>query len=136
MPSMNQTKFMEQYVYALSSDFKAADGTPATWTPNMPSHWGSESKSIKLNTKVSIIALSGDDSLLAIGVKNAIHIYHVGSLELRQVLEGHPELVDNLLFVPKSSTGHTLVSYSQNPRADGNIIWWELNDEGKDTHAP
>lgn len=131
---MNQPKFLKQYVYALASDFKAENGTPAKWAPNMPSHWGSESKCLKLNTKVSTFALSADDCLLAVGVENAIHIYDVNSLELRQVLEGHSEVVRKMEFAPKSRIGYSLVSSSENRGRDGTIIWWDLDDQGKDTH--
>jgi WD40 repeat protein len=136
MPSMNQPKFMKQYVYALSSDFKSADGTPASWAKNQPSHWGSESRSIKFDSAPSTHVLSGDDTLLAIGVDKEIHIYDVATLELRQVLRGHPHVVNGLVFAPKSRTGHSLVSQSQaiSGGQDGIVVLWELDDEGKDTN--
>ena len=130
---MIQAKFMEKYVYALSSDFKAEDGTPAAWAPNMPSHWGSESNILFLDTKskdYEVLALSGDDSLLAAAVRESIYIFSVADLELRAELVGHTEAIDGLEFVPKSRTGYTLVSSTNKV-----IIIWELNDEGEDLNA-
>lgn len=134
---MNQAKFMSQYVYALSSDFKAADGTPAKWAPNMPSYWGSESKHLKFDTTVSAFALSGDDSLLAIGVGKAIHIYGTKDWELRQALNVDYSEVSKLEFVLKTGTGYVLVSGGSNyERGTGPmIVMWELDDEGKDIKA-
>lgn len=128
---MNQAKFLKQYVYALASDFKSEDGIPASWAPNQPVHWGSESKAIKFDSAPSTLTLSGDDTLLAVGVGKAIHIYDIASLELLQELHGHAEDVDGLVFASKSRTGHTLLSRS---KGDSVIIRWELDDEGKDLH--
>jgi len=133
MPMMNQAKFMEQYVYGLSSDFKAEDGTPATWAPNMPSHWGSESDILLLDAKPNIynaIALSGDDSLLAAVVGKSIYVFSIADLDLREELLGHTEDIQKIEFAAKSRTGHTLVSSSSNV-----VIVWELNDEGEDLNS-
>ena len=130
---MDQTKFMEQYVYGLSSDFKAEDGTPATWAENMPSQWGAESNILLLDFKSDIynaFALSEDDCLLAVVVEKSIYVFSVADLELKQELVGHTEDIEEIVFAAKSRSGYSLVSSSSNV-----VIVWELNDEGEDIHA-
>jgi WD40 repeat protein len=136
MNTMNQEKFLAQYKHALSSDFVAADGTPAKLSPGMPLRWGSESKNIKFDSTVSTLALSNDDSLLAVGIGKLIHIYTLSNLDLQQTLEGHSHDVNNLEFAPKVRQGYKLMSGSEDYQGEDSVIVWDLTDDGKDVNPP
>lgn len=63
-------------MHTLEHDFQTNE-TPASWLPGHPKQWGSEVTRIQFSAPLQNIALSDDDSLLAVCVEADIHIYTV-----------------------------------------------------------
>ncbi|KAJ5203549.1 hypothetical protein N7449_005628 [Penicillium cf. viridicatum] len=74
MGSMNQRKFLEQYVYALEHDFTSSSAESAVWAPNHPKYW--------------------------VGVDEDIHVFHVATQERLQVLRRHTGVIGTVQFAP------------------------------------
>jgi WD40 repeat protein len=141
---MNQKKFLEQYTYAIQDDFISPTGEPASWAPGYPKHWGQERAKILLDGKPSSLALSSDEKLIAVGIKEDIHVFDVATQERLEVLRGHTEKVCEIRFSPglvknnnsndyddknQNDTRYMLVSGSDFPK--GLVIIWELDEHGQ-----
>ncbi|QRD94273.1 WD40-repeat-containing domain protein [Aspergillus flavus] len=132
MGYMNQPKFMELYAYALESDFQIPDGESAAWAPGHPFHWGQELDKIILGGVGSSLSLSPDDQFLAVGVGQNIHVYSTFTREYVETLTGHLDEVSRVFFASRMiGCGlYTLVS-----SAEGSIVIWELDRDGKNVSA-
>ena len=129
MGFMNQKKFLEQYTYAVGSDFTSFSGEPAAWAPDHPKYWGEERAKIRLNGEgARTPALSPDDRLVAVGVEEDIHVFRVDTQERIEVLRGHTGLVGEVRFAPSSR--YILVSQSDDGK-DQLVILWDLDEHGK-----
>jgi WD40 repeat protein len=135
---MNERKFLEQYVYALERDFTSASGESAVWAPNHPKYWGQEMATISLNKNASTPTFSHDDKLLAVGIDEDIHVFHVATQERLQVLRRHTGVIGTVEFAPctidnlqrQSDTRYMLVSEGDVEQTHM-VILWELDDHGK-----
>ncbi|KAJ5084121.1 hypothetical protein NUU61_008700 [Penicillium alfredii] len=134
MRSMNQKKFLEQYVYALENDFTSPNGEPAAWAPDHPKYWGQERAKIGLDGNRITPALSPDNRFLAVGAEQEIHVIDVTTQERLEVLRGHSGELEKVQFAPElvdhgdnqNGTRYLLVS-----ECDAEIvILWELNERG------
>lgn len=135
---MNERKFLQQYTYALEYDFTSPSGEPAAWAPGHPKYWGQERAKIRLDGKASTPAFSPDNKLVAVGVDEDIHVFHVTTQERLEVLRGHTGLVGTVQFATglvhnpenQNDTGYLLVSESD---AENNqmVILWVLDEHGK-----
>lgn len=135
---MNQRKFIQQYTYALDHDFTSPSGESAAWVPGHPKYWNQERAKIRLDGTASTPALSPDDKLVAVGVEEDIHVFHVATQERLEVLRGNTGAVEKVQFATglvhnfenQIDTGYWLVSESD---AENNrmVILWELDKHGK-----
>ncbi|CAG8125566.1 unnamed protein product [Penicillium salamii] len=138
MGSMNQKKFLEQFVYALEHDFTSPSGEPATWAPDHPKHWGQEMAKIALEESTRTPAFSHDNKLLAVGIDGDVHIFHVATQERLQVLRKHTDVIEKVEFAPcavdhlqrQSETRYILLSEGLIGEKHM-IILWELDVHGK-----
>ena len=97
---MNQRKFLEKYVYALGYDFTSSSGESAVWAPNHPKYWGQEMAKIQLHGKASTPTFSPDDKLVAVGVEEDIHVFHMATQERLKVLRRHTGVIETVQFAP------------------------------------
>lgn len=138
---MNQRKFLQQYTYTLEHDFTSPSGEPAAWAPGHPKRWGQEKAKISLDGRTSAPALTHDDILVAVGVEQEIHIFHVATQERLEVLRGHTGVVTTVEFAvglvnnpeSKCESRYILASESEeNKEGDARmVILWELDKHGK-----
>ncbi|KAE9396750.1 hypothetical protein BT96DRAFT_96218 [Gymnopus androsaceus JB14] len=79
-------EFLSNHVLSVEHNFQT-DGKPASWLPQHPKQWGSEITRIELPgpTKPTYIDLSDDDSRLAIGIGNNIHVYTMSNVLVQMV---------------------------------------------------
>ncbi|GKZ26292.1 hypothetical protein AbraIFM66951_002568 [Aspergillus brasiliensis] len=145
MKCMNQSTFLQNYVYALEHDFCSPTGEPATWAPGYPKYWGQETAKIQLEGKASALALSPDSKIIAVGIDNEIHLFDTDTQERVEVLRGHTGVVERMEFAPGmintvgEDTRYTLVSTGEEleesdhheGRDFGVIILWELDERGR-----
>lgn len=129
MPSYSSEESRKDWVYAVARDFKAEDGTPATWADGHPRYWGDEDFKIPLDTSPNAACANADNTLLAVAVKHDINVYDLKDLSLQQVLQGHVSQVDAMEFHPKEP--NTLVSRAMENHgmagdAEPTIIIWDL----------
>lgn len=138
MGFMNQRKFLEQYTYSLENDFTSPSGEPAAWAPAHPKHWGQERAKILLNGKAGALALSPDDKLIAVGVEEDIHIFHVATHQRLEVLRGHTGVIGIVQFSASlvhnsenQNFPHYMLVSQSDTENDQMIILWELDEHGK-----
>ncbi|KAJ5671398.1 hypothetical protein N7507_000525 [Penicillium longicatenatum] len=130
-------RVIEWWNHSLVSDFTSPCGVAAAWAPGHPQHWGQENVKIQINENVITPALSHDDMLIAVGVKNEIHIYHRFTQERVEVLQGHKGKVETVIFAggrvknDRNGIQYLLVSNSQERHDTGTIMTWELDKHGK-----
>ncbi|KAB8221250.1 WD40-repeat-containing domain protein [Aspergillus novoparasiticus] len=131
---MKRQWHIRQYSQAQNSlrDFQSPDGEPAAWAPGQPFHRGQELDKIILGGVGSSLSLSPDDQFLAVGVGKNIHVYSTFTREYVETLTGHLDEVSRVFFAPRMiGCGlYTLVS-----SAEGSIVVWELDMDGKNVSA-
>lgn len=135
---MDQRKFLEQYVYALEHDFTSSSGESAVWAPNHPKYWCQEMAKIPLNKNSSTPTLSHDDKLVAVGIDEDIHVFHVSTQERLQVLRKHTGVIGTVQFAPcaidkpqrQSDTCYILLSQGDLENKHM-VMLWELDDHGE-----
>jgi WD40 repeat protein len=134
-------EFLEEYAYSLEKDFHSSEDVAATWAPGQPAQKGAETYKIELGDKATVeaMAMSPDESLLAVGVGHNIHIYSLVTFGLIDILTGSIGDINNLAFQPNDQ--HTksekllLVSESgsRTQELDSVIIFWQLERGGRDS---
>ncbi|KAK7461326.1 hypothetical protein VKT23_008505 [Stygiomarasmius scandens] len=86
MPVSSKT-FFSTWQHALQSDF-TKDGQPATYFPDHPKHWGSETAQVDLERSLAL-SLSDDGNLLgASDADGGVRIYDFPSFTLWRTLKG------------------------------------------------
>ena len=147
---MNQSTFLENYVYALEHDFCSPTGEPATWTPGYPKYWGQETAKVQLEGKANALALSPDSKIIAVGIDREIHIFNAETQERVDVLRGHTCAVEQVEFAPtifntvgSEGTRYVLVSTGEDLEESAGegyrhegydfavIVLWELDERGR-----
>ncbi|GKZ86045.1 hypothetical protein AnigIFM56816_000895 [Aspergillus niger] len=150
MRCMNQSTFLQNYVYALEHDFCSPTGEPATWAIGYPKYWGQEAAKIQLEGKANALALSPDSKIIAVGIDTEIHIFDADTQERVEVLRGHTGALEQMKFAPgiihtvdSEDTRYILVSTGEElEESDGSsdrhegcdfgiIILWELDERGR-----
>ncbi|KAJ5523582.1 hypothetical protein N7513_013126 [Penicillium frequentans] len=135
--STSGDRVIEMWNQSLISDFTSLCGAPAVWVPGHPQHWGQERAKIQINENVKTPALSHDDVLIAVGVRNEIHIYHLATQQRVEVLQGHKSKVQTVVFAgaqvqnEQNESRYLLVSQSQEKHDTGIIMTWDLDRHGK-----
>ena len=132
MPSYSSDEFHRDWVYAITQDFKSADGQSARYAPGQPCQWGDEHARIPLPSQPATASLNADSTLLAVALEHEIHVYAINDFSLHQVLKGHISRVDAMSFHPKEPWN--LVScamnhYGGSVEAEPAIIFWDLNKQ-------
>ena len=132
MPSYSADQLYKDWVYAIDQDFRAPDGTPASWASGQPQHYGEEVA--RISVEADSVSVNADESLIAVSVGYDVHIYSTSLQQSTptQVLKGHVSRVDALAFHPKDPG--ILVSCAMN-RMGGStsappcIIFWNLDEQ-------
>ncbi|OJJ73693.1 hypothetical protein ASPBRDRAFT_41393 [Aspergillus brasiliensis CBS 101740] len=146
MKCMNQSTFLQNYVYALEHDFCSPTGEPASWAPGFPKYWGQETAKIQLEGKANALALSPDSKFIAVGVDSELLVFDADTQERVEVLRGHTGVVERMEFAPgmvntvgEEDARYTLVTTGEEleesdhreGRDFGVIILWELDELGR-----
>jgi hypothetical protein len=137
--TMDEQKFLKQWEYSLRSDFTSESGTPATWAPGHPKHWGEEDAKINLDGEATTPTISHDNKFVAVGIRNEIHVFDLATHVRAEVLGGHPGEVGTVIFAPcfdhasdTDKARYLLASQrEQEGGANGFIILWELDENGE-----
>ncbi|KAI9925481.1 hypothetical protein MW887_005862 [Aspergillus wentii] len=135
MPSMNQKKFVEQFKYALESNFTSPSGEPALLAPDHPKKWGQERARIQLDGEAKEMTLSPDKRFVAVSIEKEIHVFDVAGEARAEVLKGHVGIVDDIKFAPglfdSNGARYMLASGSGGYGDEQMVILWELDENGK-----
>lgn len=145
---MSRERFLQEYHLEVEQEFDPA----AQWAPGTsgPRFWGEEDSVLDLvqgdqnksNVPSTAIATSPDHSLLAIATNAVIRVYHNGSKQHVSELVGHPSNVWKIHLVPAPAST-VINAQSGNAKyillsegagvsgADGDIIFWYLDGEGR-----
>ncbi|KAF8179071.1 hypothetical protein K438DRAFT_1725995, partial [Mycena galopus ATCC 62051] len=92
---VTSTEFFATWQHSLSADFQQ-DGVPAK-----SDSWVTETAKIAINGEASVVALSEDNSVFAVGVGHEIHVYDVATSQLLQTLREHAgNKIEKLKFQP------------------------------------
>lgn len=145
---MSQTQFLQDYILEVEKEFEY-DGKVAEWAPGCsgPRLWGEEDGSLQLaqddlncsNAESAALAISPDKKLLAVATNAVIQVFSMSGKRLLAELVGHETNVWKLLFKPHSSSDQSsdrvkyllLSAGAKVSGADGQIIVWNLDAEGK-----
>ncbi|KAF8179072.1 WD40-repeat-containing domain protein [Mycena galopus ATCC 62051] len=93
--AVSSTEFFATWQHSLSADFQQ-DGVPAK-----SDSWVTETAKIAMNGEALVVALSGDNSVFAVGVGHEIHVYDVATSQLLQTLREHAgNKIEKLKFQP------------------------------------
>ena len=129
---MSPERFIKEYTYDVADDF-VLDGVPASWAEDGPLLWGEETAKIQLpkvdssrSYQTGCVALSPDESLIAVSIEHDAFIYDFDSKELLQTLKGHTETIKGLGFY-EDKTGLCLFSSGGDAvHRNDKIIFWKI----------
>ncbi|KAK4540146.1 hypothetical protein LTR36_009732 [Oleoguttula mirabilis] len=153
--SMSRSRFLQEYRLEVEKAF-LTNGRDADWAPSNgpagPRFWGEEDKCLELahddpnksNVPSAAMAASPDNAYLAVATNSVIRIYEMETKQQRTELVGHIGNVGTLYFVAGHASTSAAVDVSQVRKkyvllsegskvggADGEIIMWDLNSNGK-----
>lgn len=124
--------------YAIGKDFcNSATGEPAQYVPGHPKRRNAdEVHKLEFGKAGSSISVNADATLLAVAVRNDVHIYDCATRGLVKVVKGHTNTVEAVMWSPtnpkifatSSSKPHRRLDEDDHEREKSEILIWNLDD--------
>ncbi|CEJ91716.1 hypothetical protein VHEMI07409 [[Torrubiella] hemipterigena] len=145
---MDFGRFISTFQLKLDKEFDR-DGIAASWAPSTngaPLLWGNELNVLELSDDAlsetaekprAYMVLSPDGKFVAISTNCVVRIYSVDSMSVTAEFTGHEDMVETVQFWLYNNEDEREVQYiifsqdSEPVGADGVIMAWHLNKEGK-----